>query len=102
MRSSMCLLCAFCAYVVSQSQTITLHENLTHLRSTSSPEWSDFTTTPQKSLTLHFKVPVNSFYHTIQLTQSNVFRNWTVTLNGENLGQLQQDDNTLTVYYSIP
>ena len=102
MRSPMCLLCALCAYVVSHSQTITLQEELTHLRSTSTPEWSDFTTTPQKSLTLYFKVPLNSYYHTIQLTQSNVFRNWTVMLNGENIGQLQQDDNTLTVYYSIP
>ena len=98
----MCFLCALCLYVMNSfSQIITLHENLVHLRTTSTPEWSDFTTTPHPSLTVQFKVPINSFYHTIQLTQSNVFRDWTVTLNGELLGMLQQDDNTLTVYYEI-
>lgn len=73
-----------------------------HLRTGNQPEWKNFKGVPKKYLVLNFSSEQNISEQTLSLVQADVKQKWNVSLNGIELGSLQQDENRLVTYFPIP
>lgn len=73
-----------------------------HLRAGAEREWDSFTGNPEKELSVTFVAGVNAEEATLSLRQEDVKVKWTVTLNGRDLGRLDEDENPRVRYLPIP
>lgn len=74
-----------------------------HVRNADPREWSGFPeVAEERHHVVHFSSASNDAEHTIFLRQRDVKLNWTVTLNGEALGTLVQDEKDLMCYLKVP
>ena len=82
---------------------IILTDQLHHLRNEENREWSSF---PQQaeseSLKLSFHLPAKPTSGTLRLRQQDVKQAWKVLLNNKMIGKLQQDENDMIRYFTIP
>src|SRR4029079_4654206 len=84
------------------SQTRVIDAHVYHLRNSDNIEWKDVKGIPQKKLLLHFSATQISSDQVLALYQQDVKQKWTVQLNDMMLGNLQQDENNMLTYFSIP
>lgn len=84
------------------SQIRVLDKGMHHLRIKNEPEWAGFSDKPRKQLRVEFNAKTNDVEQTLCLRQEDVRRNWIVRLNGKKLGNLDQDENAIIGYFSIP
>ncbi|WP_035360419.1 CehA/McbA family metallohydrolase [Dyadobacter alkalitolerans] len=73
-----------------------------HLRAGNAREWDSFKGTPQKQLDLNFDGKEHASETTLSLRQEDVKAGWVVTLNGRDLGKLDQDENARVRYLPVP
>ncbi len=74
-----------------------------HLRMEAPREWSEFPETPDAAAwDVHFKSETNPEEWAIGLRQQDVKRNWSVLLNGKELGKLLIDENDMRIYFPVP
>jgi hypothetical protein len=97
-----CLLLSILLSPVAYSQTRFIEKNIYHLRAGDGVEWKNFKGSPQKKLAIHFITKENRTEQTLGLRQEDVKQTWNVQLNGNVLGKLQEDENPLFTYFSIP
>ena len=83
------------------SQIRLIDNRIYHLRVGKTEEWKNFKGRPQKNLLLHFTATQNPNEQTLTLRQEDVKQDWAVQLNGNLLGKLQQDENTMTTYLQV-
>ena len=96
--NSFCIVLSTAAF----SQTRVIDAHVYHLRSSDNIEWKDVKGIPQKKLLLHFSASQISSDQVLALYQQDVKQKWTVQLNDMMLGNLQQDENSMLTYFSIP
>ena len=85
------LLFICCAFSTAASDsTLTITKKRHHLRSGTEPEWEDFQRKKPEGqkLELRFNAKPNAASQTLIIEQSDVKQEWTVRLNGTNLGKL--------------
>ncbi len=86
----------------ASAQTIFSDNKDYHLGTTSEPEWKGLKAAPRKELILQFTAKSNNAEYTLACTQEDVKLAWVVKLNGANLGNLQEDENTMVTYFRVP
>ena len=80
-----------------------IEPEMLHLRSGVEREWTDFPeSAPRQQLDLTFDSKKNSTEYTLLGRQQDVKQKWSVTLNGESLGELVRDENDMMVTFAIP
>jgi hypothetical protein len=80
----------------------TLDPKLHHLRSGTEREWDEFPVEAEGTmLSLTFQAAANAAEHTLRLRQQDVKQVWKVSLNGKPLGQLERDENDMSVYFTV-
>ena len=80
-----------------------LTSRMHHLRAPGPREWSEFPEVPEgPSLRLTFQAAANKTERCLRLRQRDVKESWRVVLNGKPLGRLDQDENEMTIWLSIP
>jgi hypothetical protein len=89
---------------VAAAQALVLDSGTHRLRAGSGPEWSDATAHPHvRVLELRFDArEAGAAEHTLALRQTGVRRDWTVELNGAEIGRLYPDENTHAMHYAVP
>lgn len=74
-----------------------------HLRLGAQPEWSDFPAGPGAAkLELKFQGQANPAEWSLCLRQSDVRDSWKVSINGREIGRLQQDENDMISCLIVP
>lgn len=85
------------------AQTLRVDPAMHHLRNQGEREWSAFAPKPEHDhLKVSFGATANAAPQTLAIRQCDVRVNWTVTLNGQVLGSLIQDEKDLLCYLTIP
>ena len=81
---------------------IVLTDQMHHLRQMEPREWSTF---PEKAeatkLELNFEAKAEARERCLSLRQQDVKDNWTISLNGEQLGKLHINEIDMRVYYEV-
>ena len=104
MLSIFALLLLVTAY---SAEEMSLVADMQHLRNSASPEWDEFVDQsgkrrPVRELRHPFTSRSNTEEWTLELQQFDVRQQWQIELNGKRLGQLDRDENKLTMYLSVP
>src|SRR5437868_12710375 len=75
---------------LASDSSITITKKRHHLRSGTEPEWEEFQRKKPEGqkLELRFNAKANTTSQTLFIEQSDVKQEWTVRLNGTNLGKL--------------
>ncbi len=74
-----------------------------HIRNTGDQEWAEFPAKAEASkVSLAFSSTVNSVEYTLSIRQYDIKQRWQVTLNGQILGRLVEDEKDLLTYLKIP
>ncbi|KQS30728.1 CehA/McbA family metallohydrolase [Dyadobacter sp. Leaf189] len=84
------------------AQVLIVDPRMHHLRAGTEREWDTFKGTPQKEFSISFKAKPNASPATLSLRQEDVKAAWAVSLNGQELGLLDQDENARVRYLSVP
>lgn len=81
---------------------IVLTNRMHHLRQMEPREWSTFPETAEATkLELKFEAKAAARERCLSLRQQNVKENWTISLNGEQLGKLHINEIDMRVYYEV-
>ncbi|NND09089.1 MAG: PHP domain-containing protein [Saprospiraceae bacterium] len=82
---------------------LVLTGNMHHLRIEGEREWNEFSELPESAdLELTFESRQNSIEWSLRLRQYDVKQRWAVSVNGQELGHLQVDENDMVVYFPVP
>jgi hypothetical protein len=84
------------------SQQKFLEKKMHHLRSGDRPEWNGFPGQPEKQLEIKFKSTSNTAERTLKLVQQDVRYRWKVSINGVEIGRLNDDEAKMNSYLAIP
>lgn len=86
-----------------QGQELSIAPRLYHLRNGDTAEWTDFASPPDgKQLTLSFQARANLSPYTLRLRQQDVKQEWTILLNGREIGLLAADEKDMFGYVEVP
>ncbi|WP_439554947.1 CehA/McbA family metallohydrolase [Dyadobacter sp.] len=84
------------------AQILIVDPRMHHLRAGTEREWDSFKDTSEKEFSVNFKAKPNALSATLSLRQEDVKAAWVVSLNGKDLGLLDQDENARVRYLPVP
>jgi hypothetical protein len=87
----------------AQGQELTIDPKLYHLRNGDLAEWAEFARQADgNQLTLPFQARANQTHYTLCLRQQDVKQDWTILLNGREIGKLALDEKDMFWYVDVP
>ncbi|HUQ65226.1 MAG TPA: CehA/McbA family metallohydrolase [Flavitalea sp.] len=97
------ILIIFFLPLITNAQIQIVHKENINLRDGERQEWSTFPVHVYDSMLLiHFSTENTCGEQTLSLIQSDVNHIWRVKINGKGLGNLTEDEKSMTTYFPIP